>query len=103
MAMNSELLARLARLGRVQVESRPPSSSVATEAVALEAEGWVERTIDVAKRLRAPVRRVLLEDSYHMITIDGERDRVAALTAEFFDSIETQSQPVPVPRSAAAS
>jgi carboxylesterase len=42
----------------------------------------------VAKRLRSPVRRVLLEDSYHMITIDGERERVAALTAEFFDSVQ---------------
>jgi hypothetical protein len=38
--------------------------------------------------LRSPVRRVLLQDSYHMITIDGERDRVAALTAEFFDTIQ---------------
>lgn len=56
----------------------------------------------VAKRLRSPVRRVLLEDSYHMITIDGERDRVAALTAEFFDSIQEQPASVPALRAAAS-
>ncbi len=56
----------------------------------------------VAKRLRSPVRRVLLEDSYHMITIDGERERVAALTADFFDGVQAQPQ-LAAPRSAAAS
>lgn len=52
MSMNSELRGRLARLGPVRVVSRPSSSSGATEVVALDAERWVERTIDVAKRLR---------------------------------------------------
>ena len=55
----------------------------------------------VAQRLRAPVRRVLLEDSYHMITIDSERDRVAAMTADFFD--EMTSEPRVAPSMAAAS
>jgi len=54
----------------------------------------------VAKHLRAPVQRVLLEDSYHMITIDGERERVAAVTAEFFDSVTAAPR---TPQSAAAS
>ncbi len=53
MSMNSELQARLARLGRVPVISRPCLPFAATQPVALEAEGWVERTIDVAKRLCA--------------------------------------------------
>ena len=43
-----------------------------------------------AYRLRAalggPVRLELLEDSYHMIHVDRERDRVAALTADFFEN-----------------
>ena len=46
-----------------------------------------------AYRLRAalggPVRLELLEDSYHMIHVDRERDRVAALTAEFFKGEHT--------------
>ncbi|MEO8557782.1 MAG: alpha/beta hydrolase, partial [Rhodospirillales bacterium] len=54
----------------------------------------------VAQRLRAPVRQVRLHDSYHMITIDRERDHVAALTADFFDSI---AAPQALPATAAAS
>jgi carboxylesterase len=36
------------------------------------------------KALGGPTRLQLLDDSYHMIHIDQERDRVAALTAAFF-------------------
>ena len=34
--------------------------------------------------LGGPTRLHLLDDSYHMIHVDQERDRVAALTAAFF-------------------
>jgi carboxylesterase len=36
------------------------------------------------KALGGPTRLLLLEDSYHMIHVDQERDRVAAATAAFF-------------------
>jgi carboxylesterase len=36
------------------------------------------------KALGGPTRLQLLDDSYHMIHVDQERDRVAALTAAFF-------------------
>ena len=36
------------------------------------------------RRVAAPTETVLLTDSYHMITVDGERDKVIARSAEFF-------------------
>lgn len=51
--MKSELQVRLERQGLAPVIVPSPSSSAATEVVALEAEDWVTRTIDVLKRLRA--------------------------------------------------
>jgi carboxylesterase len=41
----------------------------------------------VAKRLAGPVRQVLLDDCYHMITIDKQREEVARQTASFFRSL----------------
>ena len=38
----------------------------------------------VAKKVRGRVETVLLHDSYHLITVDAERDRVASVTADFF-------------------
>ena len=38
----------------------------------------------VAQRVQGRVSTVLLNDSYHLITVDAERDRVASLTADFF-------------------
>ncbi len=41
----------------------------------------------VQRRVQAQVvSLVLLHDSYHMITLDNERDRVAALTVDFFQT-----------------
>ncbi|MES2366489.1 MAG: alpha/beta fold hydrolase [Pseudomonadota bacterium] len=41
----------------------------------------------VQHRVRAPdVRLVQMHDSYHMITLDNERDYVASLTVDFFQS-----------------
>ena len=37
--------------------------------------------------LGGPVKLELLEDSYHMIHVDKERDRVASLTANFFETM----------------
>jgi carboxylesterase len=34
---------------------------------------------------------VLLNDSYHMITVDGERDKVIARSADFFTRILSES------------
>lgn len=42
---------------------------------------FVERTI------AGPVRKVVLDDSYHMITVDRQRRDVAAHTANFFASL----------------
>ena len=55
----------------------------------------------VQSRVQAhDVRLVQLHDSYHMITLDNERERVAALTVDFFlshgDIIQPFSSPVHV-------
>jgi len=39
----------------------------------------------IERRVSAPSETVLLTDSYHMITVDGERDKVIAHSAEFFE------------------
>lgn len=41
----------------------------------------------VEERVSAPVQLLLLEDSYHMITIDRERRALAARSAEFFQGL----------------
>jgi carboxylesterase len=41
------------------------------------------------KALGGPTRLQLLDDSYHMIHVDQERDRVAAATAAFFGAVPT--------------
>ena len=38
-----------------------------------------------------PTSVQLLDDSYHMIHVDQERDRVAAMTAEFFNEVTPQA------------
>jgi len=38
----------------------------------------------IERRVAAPTETVLLTDSYHMITVDGERDQVIARSADFF-------------------
>jgi carboxylesterase len=38
----------------------------------------------IERRVSAPAEIVLLNNSYHMITVDGERDKVIACSAEFF-------------------
>ena len=38
----------------------------------------------IEDRVSAPTETVLLADSYHMVTVDGERDKVIARSAEFF-------------------
>lgn len=53
MSTKSELQARLERQGPIPAESHAPLPSDATEAVGLEAEGWVTETVSVAKILRA--------------------------------------------------
>ncbi len=44
--------------------------------------------------LGGPTRLHVLEDSYHMIHVDQERDVVAAMTAGFFGAVEPQGDPV---------
>jgi carboxylesterase len=39
----------------------------------------------IYKKITAPKEIHLLEDSYHMIHIDKERDKVAKMTADFFN------------------
>lgn len=41
----------------------------------------------VARNLGGPVRTVLLEDCYHLITVDRQRGRVAAETSAFFGQL----------------
>ena len=48
-------------------------------------------------RVTGPTETVLLNDSYHMITVDGERDQVIARSADFFTRILANS-PMRIPR-----
>ena len=41
----------------------------------------------VAARVRAPSELLLLERSYHMVTVDAERDLVAQRSAAFFRAV----------------
>jgi carboxylesterase len=41
----------------------------------------------IERRVAAPTETVLLNDSYHMITVDGERDKVIAHSADFFTRV----------------
>lgn len=41
----------------------------------------------VERRVGGPTETVLLNDSYHMITVDGERDKVIARSADFFNRV----------------
>lgn len=51
----------------------------------------------IAQRVTGPTETVLLNDSYHMVTVDGERDKVIARSADFFSRILSAS-PMRVPR-----
>jgi len=48
-------------------------------------------------RVTGPTETVLLNDSYHMITVDGERDQVIARSADFFTRILANT-PKRIPR-----
>ena len=43
------------------------------------------------RRITGPTETVLLNDSYHMITVDGERDKVISRSADFFTRIMSDS------------
>lgn len=55
----------------------------------------------IEKRVSAPVETVLLDDSYHMVSVDQQRDLVADRSAEFFSRIAAAT-PWPVTRRAVA-
>jgi len=50
----------------------------------------------IERRVSAPTETVLLTDSYHMITVDGQRAEVIARSAEFFERAlrERDAQPL---------
>jgi carboxylesterase len=41
----------------------------------------------LATAVRGPVRKLYLHDSYHLVTVDRERAKVAKATQEFFDEV----------------
>jgi carboxylesterase len=41
----------------------------------------------IERSLAGPVRKIILEDCYHMITVDRQRREVAAYTTDFFNSL----------------
>jgi len=45
----------------------------------------------IEQRVTGPTETVLLNDSYHMITVDGERDKVIGRSADFFTRILANS------------
>ncbi|HET7932141.1 MAG TPA: alpha/beta fold hydrolase [Rhodanobacteraceae bacterium] len=50
----------------------------------------------IERRVTGPTETILLNDSYHMITVDGERAKVIAHSAEFFTRVLDGCR-VPVP------
>jgi len=56
----------------------------------------------VARHLGGPVRLEYLDDCYHMITIDQQRDAVIRLSAEFFWRCLKRPKPGPVAAEATA-
>lgn len=61
------------------------------------------RNVEVVRRLAAaPVETVLLHESYHMITVDRERDVVVERTARFFAAQAQRDAAGPTPEEAAA-
>lgn len=59
----------------------------------------------ICERVRAPVELLPLEESYHMVTLDGERDRVIERSGSFFRRIADAAlrqtvapAPLPLPR-----
>jgi carboxylesterase len=52
----------------------------------------------VQRRVRGPVHTVLLQDSYHMITIDRERRTVLASAVDFVESLHTRPVRQPLPQ-----
>ena len=59
----------------------------------------------VVRGVRGPVDTLLLENSYHMVTVDQERDKVIAHTTRFFNHIANTSfvrMPEPAPVAAVA-
>ncbi len=55
---------------------------------------------EIERHVSAPVEKVLLDDSYHMVTVDQQRDIVIGRSARFFDRIAA-STPVRVQKIAA--
>ncbi|HKE48178.1 MAG TPA: alpha/beta hydrolase, partial [Rhodanobacteraceae bacterium] len=55
----------------------------------------------VERGVRAPVETVLLDDSYHMVTIDRQRGALIERSATFFRRI-ADAKPVGVPAAAIA-
>ena len=58
----------------------------------------------VVRGVRGPVETVLLENSYHMITVDQERDQVIERSTRFFNHIANTrfvQMPAPAPALAA--
>ena len=47
---------------------------------------------EIERRVRAPVETVLLDESYHMVTVDQQRDVVIRRSADFFGRIASASR-----------
>jgi len=45
--------------------------------------------------LRGPIEAVVLDDSYHIVTIDRQRQLVVERTLEFLSQVDWRSRPLP--------
>jgi carboxylesterase len=57
----------------------------------------------IEKRVPAPIEKVLLADSYHMVSVDQQRDVVIERSARFFQRIAAAGAPGVIPRPGPAS
>ncbi|HEU0277835.1 MAG TPA: alpha/beta fold hydrolase [Rhodanobacteraceae bacterium] len=97
----------LAEFHKLVWHVRPRLEEVRTPALLMHAANddiaSVRNAQVIERAVSGPTQTVLLDDSYHMITVDRERDKVIARSVDFFTRVMSES-PVRVarPRIAAA-
>ena len=94
MSMNSELKARLARLGPVRDADPPPSFSGEPVALVLRREGPLDKPVSVIKRLHeAAVKGLTRADVKEKIAFQG-MDSMPSASPEAFDAELTAEAPM---------
>jgi carboxylesterase len=90
-SLAAKVRAKLGRIGTPTLVLHPREDDVASLANAME----------IQRKMAGPVDLVVLEDSYHMITLDKQRHLVVDRTAAFAHSVERRQAELARPAAAA--